>query len=392
MEDMRERAPTATELLERLVAFDTTSRRSNLELIDFVADHLDRLGVPVTLIHDETGEKANLYATLGPRCDGGVVLSGHTDVVPVDGQDWRSDPFRVRHSDDRLYGRGTADMKGFIAVALALAPEMLAGGLRTPIHFAFSYDEEVGCTGVHGLIRHIGRDDVRPGLVVVGEPTGMKVVNAHKGCLALNTEVTGFEAHSSATHLGVNAVSYAAELIACLDGLGAEMKARARPDSRFEPPHTTVHVGTVEGGTARNIIPKSCRFRWEVRALPGSGEDDEVRARFEAHVRERVLPRMRAVHPAADVATEAMAEAAGLAPDEDSPAESLALGLTGGNRTFAVSYCTEAGLFREAGLPAVVCGPGDIRQAHKPNEYIELAQIDACVAFVRRLIARLAAP
>jgi acetylornithine deacetylase len=381
---------TPEEMIAKLVGFDTTSRNSNLELISFVADYLRGLGIESELYHDATGTKANLYATIGPRRDGGVVLSGHTDVVPVDGQAWTSDPFTVVERDGRLHGRGTADMKSFCAVALALVPEFLAAGLELPIHLAFSYDEEVGCIGVRGMLPHVALPGLTPQAVIVGEPTGMKVVNTHKGIRSFWTTVTGLEAHSSATHRGVNAVMIAAELIGFLARLAEEERSAADPDSPFDPPYTTVNVGPIEGGTALNIIPRHCKFVWEYRLIPGN-PPDAIIDRFVAYAEQTVLPRMRAVSPDAAIVTEPRAWVPPLRAESGSPAESLVLALTGSNRSHAVSYGTEAGLFREAGLPAVICGPGDIAQAHRPDEYISREQVAACVEFMRRLGAHLSA-
>jgi acetylornithine deacetylase len=386
---------TAVELVERLVGFDTTSANSNLALIEWVRDYLAGHGIEARLFHDESGRKANLYATIGPREAGGVVLSGHSDVVPVAGQAWRSDPFHLVEREGRLYGRGTADMKSFIAAALALVPEMTARPLATPIHLAFSYDEEVGCLGAPRMIREIARGTPRPRLVIVGEPTEMRVVSAHKGCTVLRTRVVGREAHSSAPHRAASAILAAGELLHFLGGIAAEMAARPpRPgssDGEFEPPYSTLNVGTIEGGTALNIIPKECSFRWECRALPGTGDDQAVVARLAAFAEERVAPRLRAAAPDGGVFTEIAVVVPPLAAAPDSPAEAFARALTGDNRAGVVSYGSEAGQFQEAGIPAVLCGPGNIREAHQPDEYIERSQIDACVAFLRRLIARCAA-
>ena len=380
---------SAAELLEKLVAFDTTSRNSNLELIHFAADYLAQHGIESDLIHDDTGAKANLYATLGPRKDGGIVLSGHTDVVPVDGQDWNTDPFVLHENDGRLFGRGTADMKGFCAAALAMVPAFLSRKLSTPIHLAFSYDEEVGCVGVHGMIPRVTVPGVTPRAVIVGEPTSMRVVNAHKGIRGFRTTVTGYEAHSSATHKGVNAVMTAAELIGLLSRIGEEEKAAADPESRFDPPYTSVSVGPITGGTALNIIPKNCSFLWEYRALPDADEN-AIFNRFERYVNEDVLPRLRAISSQSAIETIAIARVPPLIPEDDSSVETLIMALAGANQTFTASYGTEAGVFREAGIPAVVCGPGDIMQAHKPNEYILISQIDACMDFLHRLLDHVA--
>lgn len=386
---MSDPVSSAVDLLGKLVAFDTTSRNSNLELIRFVADHLAGYGVDASVIHDDTGAKANLLATIGPERDGGIVLSGHTDVVPVDGQDWRTDPFVLARSDGRLFGRGAADMKGFCATVLAMVPEFLSRTLAAPLHIAFSHDEEVGCIGVHGMIPHIATPGLAPKAVIVGEPTGMRVVNAHKGIRAFRTTVTGLEAHSSATHKGVNAVMAAADLIAFLSRLAEEEKAAADPDSRFDPPFTSVSVGPISGGTALNIIPRRCGFTWEYRSLPDADENG-ILDRFTEYAETGVLPRMRRIHDEASIETAALARVPPLVPEDDPSVETLIMSLAGANRTFAVSYATEAGVFREAGIPAVVCGPGDIMQAHRPNEYVAIEQIEACVDFLRRVLDHVA--
>ena len=374
-------------MIERLVGFDTTSRLSNLELIHFIRDYLAGHGIEAKLIHDEGGTKANLHAILGPAERPGIALSGHTDVVPVDGQDWSSDPFALVRREGRLYGRGSADMKSFIAIALALVPEFLARPLEVPIHLVFSYDEEVGCLGVHGILEHLRQLGTPPRLVIVGEPTSMKVIDAHKGIRSYFTTVTGLEAHSSATDKGVNAIVHAAELIGFLVRLEEELKERGGLSAeRFDPPYTTISVGVIEGGTALNIIPKSCRFVWEHRSLPDMDEK-EIPERFEAFARETVLPRMRAKWKGASIVTEPRARVPGLRPEPGSEAETLVKALAESNRTHAVSFGTEAGLFQADDMAAVVCGPGDIAQAHKPDEYIEIAQVERCVAFMRKLIA-----
>ncbi len=374
------------EMIERLVSFDTTSRESNLALIHFVRDYLASHEVDSTLIHDESGNKANLYATVGPAGVPGVALSGHTDVVPVDGQPWDSDPFSLVQKDGRLYGRGTSDMKSFSAIALALVPEFVARPLKTPIHFALSFDEEVGCLGAPLMIDRLGAElGVKPMIVIVGEPTDMAVVNAHKGVYSFNTRVRGLEAHSSGTHRGVNAVQYAAVLVHFLTEMADEMAARAEPESGFDPPYTTVHVGTIRGGTAHNIVPLDCTFTWEYRLLPGA-DPDEIRTRFEQFAEETVLPRMHAVDPGTSIDTELRCYVPGLVPEEGSPAEAIVMALARTNHTEVVAYGTEAGLFQEVGIPTVICGPGSIRQAHQPNEYIELSQVRACESFMRRLL------
>jgi acetylornithine deacetylase len=375
--------PRDREILEKLIAFDTTSIKSNLALIDWVADFLDAASVPVTLSYDETRSKANLFATIGPQSPGGVVLSGHTDVVPVDGQDWTSDPFVLTERDDRLYARGAADMKAFIALALARVGDFQRQARRVPVHFAFSFDEEVGCLGVHHLIDHLPTGEARPRLAIIGEPTSMRIVNAHKGGRRFTTKVTGLDGHSSAPHRGVSAISMAAEIIRKIDAIALRFRETADPASPFDPPYTTFNVGTIQGGTAQNIIARECRFTWEFRAVPGT-DAGAIIAEVEGFIADDVLPRMRRIHPGASVATEHAIGVPSLAPEINGPAEALVRQLTGANGTAVVSFGTEAGLFQQAGMSAIVCGPGSIDQAHKPDEWISLEQIAAGGAFMDR--------
>ncbi|MDX1605230.1 MAG: acetylornithine deacetylase [Candidatus Competibacterales bacterium] len=376
---------TVREMLDRLVAFDTVSRQSNLALIDFVRDYLERHEIESTLVPSDDGDKANLYASVGPPVEGGVVLSGHTDVVPVDGQPWDSDPFTVVERDGRLYGRGTCDMKGFLAIALALVPEM--DRLRRPIHFALSYDEEVGCQGAPRMIRQLAGRLPRPQAVIVGEPTGLQVVTAHKGITGVRTVVTGHEAHSSQTHRGVSAVMTAARLVTWLDDLARQRRDQGPFDPEFEPPYTTVHVGLIQGGTAVNIISRQCEFQWDIRHVPGD-EPEAIVEQFRRHCRDVVESELRAVAPEAGITTEVSVQAPALR-HEDGPAVELARQLTGRNATTKMAFAAEAGQFQDAGLPAVLCGPGYIDQAHQPNEFISLQQLDAGTQFVRRLIGHL---
>jgi acetylornithine deacetylase len=387
--------PAIRDMIRRLVGFDTTSAKSNLALIEDVADYLDRHGIVARLIHDESGTKANLYATLGPEGAGGIVLSGHTDVVPTEGQNWRADPYLAVERDGKLYGRGTADMKSFIATALALVPEMAARRLKIPIHLAFSYDEEVGCLGVRHLIAELGRDLPRPRLVIVGEPTGMRVVNAHKGITLVATRVVGRDAHSSAPALGASAIASAAELILHLTGIAADY-ARRPPrqgsiDAEFDPPCTTINVGTIAGGTALNIIPKECTFNWECRPLPESKDDEEIVARLDAFAAREVAPRLKKAGPEAGVFTHIKVAVPPLAPLPGSPAEALAMTLSGENRAHSVAYTSEAGLFQNAGFPAILCGPGHVEQAHQPDEFVAFDQLDSCATFLKKLIDHCAA-
>ena len=373
-------------MLERLVAFDTVSRNSNLDLIDFVKGWLARYGVDSLLVRSDDGAKANLLATVGPSVPGGVVLSGHTDVVPVEGQPWTSDPFRVVEREGRLYGRGTCDMKALIAIALALVPDMQ--GLRRPIQLALSYDEEVGCRGAPRLIDTMLEQLPRPAAVIVGEPTEMRVVSAHKGIAVLRTVVTGHEAHSSQTHRGVSAVTTAARLIAHLDDLARQRAQHGPFAPGFEPPYTTIHVGTVHGGTAVNIISRECSFEWDVRSIPEDGPEAILEG-FREHCRIVVEPQMRVSGPDSRVATELLVEAPALAHEELNPAIELACRLAAVDTTVRVPFAAEAGLFQRAGLPSVICGPGSIDQAHQPDEFITLEQVQAGLGFQRRLVEAL---
>lgn len=376
------------EMLARLVAFPTVSSRTNLDLIAFVEDYLAGHGVPSVRVPDATGEKAGLHAIIGPRVDGGVVLSAHTDVVPVEGQAWSCDPFALTERDGRLYGRGTCDMKGFAALMLAAVPEMLAAPLARPIHLALSYDEEVGCLGAPHVIRAMLADGPRPDRVIVGEPSSLKVVTAQKGTGLLRVTVKGHSVHSSQWDRGVSAVATAARLIAWLDDRTRENQAAAFPDSPFDPPFTTLHCGLVEGGTASNIVASLCRFTTDIRWLP---EDsfDAWQARFEDFVDTQIRPGMRRIHPDADVIVERGSVVPPLRPESDGMAEALARRLTGDNAHHAVVYGTEAGQFQDAGLSTVVCGPGSIDQAHQPDEFIDTAQLAAGARIMSRLVEAL---
>ena len=379
---------TAEEMLARLIAFDTTSRDGNIPLIQFVESYLDGWGVPHFRVDYEAGKKTNLFATIGPDIAGGIVLSGHTDVVPVDGQPWTSNPFALTVKGERLFGRGTCDMKGFIAVILALVPRFKAAPLKSPIHLALSCDEEVGCKGVRPLVAHMRDHLARPRAVIVGEPTSMQVVNGHKSAVTFSTEVLGHEGHSSLTHHGVNAIMVAGELLGEINRIRTDLIGRGDQTRRFDPPYSTVHVGLIEGGTAKNIIPRRCAFQWETRLLP-LADPLEVPERF-ARFAAQLEPAMKAIAPQAGINTATVNVVPGLAPEEESPAEHLALHLAGANSTNAVSYCTEAGLFQQIGIPAIVCGPGSIEQAHKPDEFIDISELRKCEVFMSRLMSQLA--
>lgn len=374
---------SAEELLARLVGFDTTSHKSNLPLIRFVEDYLLQHGVVSEIVPNADGRKASLYATIGPRETPGVALSGHTDVVPVDGQKWTSDPFIVAERGGKLYGRGTADMKGFIACVLAAVPDFVARPLRVPIHLAFSYDEEVGCLGVRPMIAEFGSRLTKPRMVLVGEPTSMTVVDSHKGPVRWHIEVKGRAAHSSMAPLGVNAIAVAGKLLRELADIEEELKLRPQ-DARFEPPYATLQVTRIEGGTATNIVPVSCRMDFDIRAIPGV-DVAAIDRRIRTFASEACLPEMRRVAPEAGIDIAIANQVPPYSAGAASEAVALALKLAGQNETHAVSYATEAGLFQVAGSPAVVIGPGDIAQAHTADEWIAIDQLAKCTAFLGRL-------
>ena len=378
---------TPKEMLAKLVSFNTESQRSNLELIHFARDYLAALGIESTLAPSEDGQKANLFATIGPKVDGGVVLSGHTDVVPVEGQDWTSDPWTLTERDGKLFGRGSCDMKGFDAIALALVPEMLKAPLKRPFHIALSYDEEVGCRGARVMISAMQEAGLKPGLVIVGEPSMMQVVTAHKGGLRMRTAVRGHAVHSSRMHAGVSAVMAAGELIHWHNETMAQNKARSSADNGFEPPYTTLHVGVVQGGTAVNITAEDCSFTHEVRTIPG-----ENYQQYEALYREKIADleaRMQAIAPETGIDFTITSDTPPMAPEDNGAAEEFCRRLTGDNGRHVVAYGTEGGLFQRAGWSTVVCGPGDIAQAHQPDEFISIAQLDAGTDFIRKAIAEL---
>lgn len=381
-------APNPSALLARLVAFPTVSDRSNLALVDFVESYLAGLGAESFRLPNAAGDKASLVARIGPAVPGGVVLSGHTDVVPVEGQPWTSDPFRMVERDGRLFGRGVADMKGFIACALAAAPAMAAAPLARPVYLALSYDEEVGCLAAPEMIDALLARAPRPEAVIVGEPSMMRVVSGHKAGWGFKVKVRGREVHSSLIHTGVSAVMVAARLVAWMDAVMAQNRARAG-DSPFTPPWTTLHAGTIHGGTAGNITARDCVALAEMRILP---EEDPAdwQARLAAEAA-RLEAEARAIAPEAEVRIESHHVLPALTPDPDGPAERLARALTGDNAVSVVSYQAEAGQFQAAGLSTVICGPGSIEQAHQPDEFIALSQLEAGSVFMDRLIARLAA-
>lgn len=375
---------TPAELTAKLVSFDTVSSRSNLALIDFVADYLAGHGVESIRLPNATGDKAALLATIGPTDRPGVVLSGHVDVVPVEGQAWTAPAFEARLEGERLYGRGTCDMKGFVATALALVPDFLAMKLKAPVHIAISYDEEISCLGSLDMIARFDRDLPLPCACIVGEPTLMEVVDAQKSLAGYLTRITGRPAHSAMPALGANALHAAARIISHLDDIADELQAAGDPSGRFEPGYSTVQAGLIQAGKAINIVPDEARIVWECRGLP-SLPVEFVPDRIRAFSQEIVLPRLRRNAPEADIVTELDVAVPALSPEPGSYAETLALRLAGRNRTQAVSYGTEAGHFQLAGIPTVICGPGSIKQAHGADEWIALSELEACASFLRRL-------
>jgi acetylornithine deacetylase len=380
-------SPASLEMIGKLIAFDTTSRNSNLELIGFVRDYLAGLGIESRLVPDADGRKANLYATLGPPEKPGIALSGHTDVVPVDGQEWTSDPWQVVRRDGRLYGRGACDMKGFLGIVLAQVPEFVKRGLHTPINLAFSFDEEIGCVGVRRLLAVLRDMPVKPWACIIGEPTDMKVTVGHKGKKSVRCHVRGFEAHSSLAPRAVNAVEMAAEVIVRLRAMGQRFAAEGPFDPDYDVTHTTVHTGVIHGGTALNIVPKDCHFDFEFRYLPGQ----DAEAMFEqvrGFAEEKLQPTMRAIAPHAGFSWKELSAFPGLATPVDSQVVELAKALSGGNSTIKVAFGTEAGLFHQTGIPTIICGPGSITQAHKPDEWVSLDQLALCEGFMRRLMDR----
>jgi acetylornithine deacetylase len=374
----------ARDILTTLVGFDTTSRGSNLALIEWVEAYLEGLGVPHRRVPNDDRSKSNLLATIGPAEPGGAVLSGHTDVVPVDGQPWSSDPWTVVEREGRLYGRGTCDMKGFLALALAAAPGLAAAPLKKPVHLALSYDEETGCLGAPRMIETIRRELPAPAYVIVGEPTDMMAVNAHKGIATFHVTVTGREAHSSQTQHGVSAVMEAVRLMASLNALAARLEADADPASPFTPKGATLTIGEVHGGTAHNILARECRFVFDLRCPPPMRAQD-VLAPFFAEVR-ALDAAIKARAPEGGVEIHMHSDVPGFAPEAGGAAEAFARRLAGDNGPArAVSFATEAGQFQQAGLSTVICGPGSILQAHQPDEYVEVSQLERGWAFMRRL-------
>ncbi len=376
------------EMIRKLVGFPTVSRESNLALIDFVREYLKPLDADIRLTFDDDKRKANLFATLGPRTDGGVVLSGHTDVVPVQGQAWDTDPFTLLEREGKLYGRGTSDMKSFIAVVLTLLPAFVSRGLKSPLHLAFSYDEEVGCLGVGRMIHDLTAAGIRPQSCIVGEPTLMKPVIAHKGKKSYRATVRGLASHSAYAPSGVNAVEAAAEAVAYLKRMARRHRDSGPYDRGFDVAHTTVHTGVLRGGTALNIVPHECTFDFEFRHLPGD-DPEKLFAEFKSYVAQTLEPEMQAVFKDAGFDIQLMSQIPALNNRAETEVVALAQALSGNTEIGKVSYGTEGSQFQAAGIPTVICGPGSIEQAHKPNEFVTLEQIAQSEAFMRGLMGRL---
>lgn len=379
----------AQEILGDLIGFPTISVDSNLQMIDYLKGLLEKAGAEVVIHSDDTGAKANLWATLGPKVDGGIVLSGHTDVVPVAEQDWTSDPFEMVLKDERLYGRGACDMKGFIACCLALVESVDTAMLKRPLHFAFTYDEETGCLGAQALVQELRSFPLKPEICVIGEPTGMRVIEGHKGCCEYTTHFTGLEGHGSAPDAGLNAVEYAVKYVSHLLDIREGLKSRAPENGRFDPPWTTLNIGGLHGGVAHNVIPGKAHVEWEFRPVQNS-DYDYVTGEVRRYVQETLLPQMKERWPDAEVITETIGEVAGLEPMAANEARDLVLALTGENDVDVVAFATEGGLFQSIGMDVVVCGPGYIAQAHKPDEYVEVSQMAQCLDMLDGIAARLA--
>jgi acetylornithine deacetylase len=371
-------------LLERLISFATVSRDSNLEMIEFIRTYLEELGVECELFYNAERTKANLFATIGPCEGGGVVLSGHTDVVPVDGQPWTVDAFRLTEREGRLYGRGTADMKGFIASVLAAVPMFIERELKLPVHLAFSYDEEVGCLGVRSMLADLEQRPHKPALCLIGEPTELKPVLGHKGKLAMRCHVKGAACHSAYAPYGVNAIQYAARMISRLEEIGEQLAQPEHHDERFDPPFSTVQTGVIKGGRALNIVPAECEFDFEVRALPGFNAHT-VADQLQTYAEAELLPKMRAVKSDTGIRLQPLSAYPGLATSPDSEAARLLALLSGSTEFGTVAFGTEGGLFEQAGIPTVVCGPGSMDQGHKPDEFVTVEQLRDCDAMLIRL-------
>ena len=378
---------TTKSILADLIAFPTVSYDSNLDMIDYIAGYLEEHGARVDVFKDETGHKANLFATIGPDGDGGLVLSGHSDVVPVTDQDWTDDPFQMVEREGKLFGRGTCDMKGFIAATLAMAPEFAKAPLTRPIHFAFTHDEETGCIGAGHLVEALRERDIHPSMAIIGEPTMMRIIEGHKGCYEYTTRFQGLEGHGSAPDVGVNAVEYAVRYVNRLMELREDLKSMMPAGSQFEPPWTTMNIGALQGGSVHNVIAPKAEVKWEMRPVQTS-DADYVKSEIGHYCENVLLPAMQAVHPNASIETEIMGEVAGLIPTDENEARQIVSELTGANTTDLVAFGTEAGLFQSLGMDVIVCGPGSIEQAHKADEFLAIDQLTQCLTLLEKLTKR----
>jgi len=378
----------AKEILANLLAFPTLSGNNNLAFIGYIRERLEALGADIRLYPDETGEKANLFATIGPKEPGGIILSGHSDVVPVEGQDWTVEPFALTEREGRLFGRGSVDMKGFLAAAVAMAPVFAKHHLKRPLHIAVTYDEEISCFGAATLVKGLVADGLQPALAIVGEPTSLGIVEGHKGCYEYTTDFIGLEGHSARPGEGVSAVEYAVRFVNRLLALRTELEAAAPAGSRYEPPWTTLQVGRITGGTARNVIARHCRVDWEIRPVRPS-DADRIKKVMADYVANELKPAMNRVDPQADIVTQVVCEVESLEPVATSLARDLVSSLTGSTKADVVSFGTEAGFYQRAGISSIICGPGSIRQAHMADEYIEESELQACLSLFTKLLKQM---
>ncbi len=375
-------------MLRDLIAFETVSDQSNLDMVAYLSERLEAAGAKIEIFHDATGDKANIFATIGPYTDGGIVLSGHCDVVPVVDQVWSTDPFEMVERDGKIYGRGSCDMKGFVAAATVLAPYFAKRVTDRPVHFSFTYDEETGCFGAKDLVGSLRERGIQPSVAIVGEPTLMQAIDGHKGCYEYTTYFTGLAGHGSAPDLGVNAVEYASRFVSRISELKKVLRDRAPADSLFEPPWTTFNTGALNGGSAHNVIPDHASVAWDMRPVQPS-DAEFVKADLEDFCQSVLLPEMRQTYPEANITTEVLAEVDGLVPMANNEARDIIMELTGANGTGLVAFGTEAGLFQQAGMSVIICGPGSIEQAHKADEFVAIDQLDQCLDVLRRLGDRL---
>jgi len=379
---------STTELLKKLIAFQTVSSQSNLELIDFIQDYLSSFGIAAARVQNSEKTKSNLYATIGPKNIRGVMLSGHTDVVPVEGQNWSKDPFDMWEDNDALFGRGTADMKGFIACVLAAIPALVSRPLKQPLHLAFSYDEEVGCLGVRDMIAVFAKHKLRPSLCIIGEPTMMEVATCHKGKCAYRVICAGKEIHSGYAPMGLNAIHLATELIADIRHIQSELQTKSGHNDKYDIPYSTLHVGIINGGTALNIVPNMCTFDFELRNLSSDNQRKIIQTIKDKA--DTITRRYKTDFPDCDISFEKLADYPGLDTPAEAEAVTFVKSLAQTNNHGAINFGTEGGLFQEAlDIPVIICGPGSIKVAHKPDEYIQRAQLKVCDEFMARLTAYL---